>query len=103
VCEEVAQSELEQLLGSEVVVESEPLREVVRPNLDARLTHLEGGFRYWMLPLLDDERPEARRIEVQLARETAAGQPAPEDHDIEVQVRHGLSESRKGCSRVRRS
>ena len=58
--EEVAQPELFELSAAQMRLEAEPLREVVRADLDARLADLEGGLRHRVRPLLDDERAQVR-------------------------------------------
>jgi hypothetical protein len=58
--EEVAKAKFLELIGPQVRFELEPLLEVVGADLDARLTDLEGGLWYRMLPLLDDKHAQAR-------------------------------------------
>src|SRR6185503_5764418 len=89
--EEVAEAELFELLRGEVRLEPEPLLEVVRPDLHARLADLEGGLGDRVRPLFDDQGAQLRRLLPQLARETSAGQAAAEDDDIVVITGHGPS------------
>ena len=64
-------------------LEPQPLLKVVRADLDARLADLERRLGHGMRPLLDDEHAQVRRFEMQLPRETAAGEAAAENRDVE--------------------
>src|SRR5690606_27891550 len=79
---ELPRPELRQLPLEQVRVEAEHVREVVGPDLHARLAHLEGGFRERMARLLDDEQPDVRILPTQLPGEGEAGESATGDDDV---------------------
>jgi hypothetical protein len=58
----------------------------MRADLNARFTDFERGFRDRMRPFLDDEDAKARRLLMQLPRQTSAGKAATENRDVEVIV-----------------
>ena len=77
--EKVAQPELLQLARAQMRFELQHDLQVVRADLDRRLTDLERRFADRMLALLDDQHPHVRRFEVQLARQREAGKAAAEN------------------------
>ena len=80
--EEVAQPELLELRGPKMRLEAEPLLEIMRADLDARLADLERRLAHGVAPLLDDEHAKSRRLEAKLAREAAAREAAPENGHV---------------------
>ena len=80
--EEVPQSELLQLARAQVRLELEHDLQVVRADLDRRLTDFERGFADRVLALLDDQHPHVGMFEVQLPRQREAGKAAAENDRV---------------------
>ena len=56
--------------------------QVVRADLDRGLTNFERSFADRVLAFLDDQRPNVRRLEVQLARQRETGKAAAKNDHV---------------------
>ena len=85
---EVAQTELLEVAGAQVVLDVEHLLHVVRADLDRRLADLVGGLRRRMGPLLGDQDLQRWRRSFQLPRQRQPGQSTAGNEDVNVHGRH---------------
>jgi hypothetical protein len=92
--EEVAEPDLVQLVGLDVVLHTDHFPEVVGAQLDGGLTDLEGGLRGRTLALLEDQDRGVGALLLQLQAQGQGRKPAPEHHDVvsvtTLVVRHVL-------------
>jgi hypothetical protein len=98
--EEVAKSQLFELMAAQVRLEPQPFLKVVRADLDARFAHLERRLAHRVLSLFDNQHAERRCFETQLPRQRTAGETSADDQDVVFRICHGPTD-RHSSARTR--